>query len=130
MDRNWRSVPVPGVAPSATTRAAATLTVADVQRRRGKLLDAEREGLSGLELAQKAGDDPAVERELLGMLTFHGTEDSTEGDGFDHEEVPDPRSADRMHLHHGRGVFLMRELMDECVYRKGGTEVVLYKSLA
>ena len=53
-----------------------------------------------------------------------------EGQGFEPDDVPDPRGADRMHLHHGRGVFLMRQLMDQCEYRKGGTEVLLYKSLA
>ena len=53
---------------------------------------------------------------------------SDEGSGFDPAAVPDPRDADRMHLHHGRGLFLMRELMDYVEHRKGGREVVLYKS--
>lgn len=52
-----------------------------------------------------------------------------EGPGFDPEEVPDPRSAERLHLTHGRGIFLMRELMDAVEHRKGGREVVLYKKL-
>jgi serine/threonine-protein kinase RsbW len=51
-----------------------------------------------------------------------------EGIGFDPKQVPDPRDEDRMHLHHGRGLFLMRELMDHVEYRKGGSEVLLYKS--
>jgi serine/threonine-protein kinase RsbW len=50
-----------------------------------------------------------------------------EGKGFDPDEVPDPRNAERIHLHHGRGVFMMRELMDRVMHRKGGREVVLYK---
>ena len=50
-----------------------------------------------------------------------------EGNGFDPAEVPDPRAEDRRFLHHGRGLFLMRELLDHLVYRKGGREVVLYK---
>lgn len=50
-----------------------------------------------------------------------------EGDGFEPEDVPDPRSEDRMHLHHGRGLFLMRELMDFVDYRRDGREVLLYK---
>ncbi len=53
-----------------------------------------------------------------------------EGDGFDPAKVPDPRDPDRMHLHHGRGIFLMRELMDHIEHRKGGREVVLYKACA
>ncbi len=51
-----------------------------------------------------------------------------EGEGFDPEGVPDPRSAERVFLHHGRGIFLMRELMDHVAHRKGGREVVLFKS--
>jgi len=51
-----------------------------------------------------------------------------QGDGFDPAGVPDPRTGDRMQLHHGRGLFLMRELMDYVEYRKDGREVLLYKS--
>ena len=50
-----------------------------------------------------------------------------QGDGFDPDGVPDPRADDRRFLHHGRGLFLMRELLDHLAYRKGGREVVLYK---
>ena len=50
-----------------------------------------------------------------------------EGPGFDPAKVPDPRDEDRLHLTHGRGIFLMRELMDHIEHRKGGREVVLYK---
>jgi serine/threonine-protein kinase RsbW len=50
-----------------------------------------------------------------------------EGSGFDPAKVPDPRREDRLELTHGRGIFLMRELMDHIEHRKGGREVVLYK---
>jgi len=50
-----------------------------------------------------------------------------EGPGFDPADVPDPRDAERKQLHHGRGLLLMRELMDYVEYRKSGREVVLYK---
>jgi serine/threonine-protein kinase RsbW len=52
-----------------------------------------------------------------------------EGNGFDPDAVPDPRSADRRHLVHGRGLLLMRELMDGLEFRRGGSEVVLFHSL-
>ncbi|HEX4825810.1 MAG TPA: ATP-binding protein [Candidatus Polarisedimenticolaceae bacterium] len=52
-----------------------------------------------------------------------------EGNGFDPAAVPDPRNEDRRHLSHGRGIFLMRELMDHIEHRKGGREVVLFKKL-
>jgi len=51
-----------------------------------------------------------------------------EGPGFDPHNVPDPRHADRLHLRNGRGLLLMRELMDHVEYRKGGREVILWKS--
>lgn len=52
-----------------------------------------------------------------------------QGTGFDPDEVPDPRTEDRQLLSHGRGIFLMRELMDHIEHRKGGREVVLFKKL-
>jgi serine/threonine-protein kinase RsbW len=52
-----------------------------------------------------------------------------EGKGFDPDQVPDPRRQDRQLLSHGRGIFLMRELMDHIEHRKGGREVVLFKKL-
>jgi serine/threonine-protein kinase RsbW len=52
-----------------------------------------------------------------------------EGDGFDPEQVPDPREADRRLLNHGRGLLLMRKLMDRVEYRKAGREVLIYKSV-
>jgi anti-sigma regulatory factor (Ser/Thr protein kinase) len=34
-----------------------------------------------------------------------------------------------MHLTHGRGLLLMRELMDRLEYRRNGSEVVLFQKL-
>jgi serine/threonine-protein kinase RsbW len=48
-----------------------------------------------------------------------------EGNGFNPSDVPDPRQADRLHLSNGRGLLLMRELMDRVEYRRGGREVLL-----
>ena len=53
-----------------------------------------------------------------------------EGDGFDPRAVPDPRERTRLELPHGRGIFLMRELMDVAEHRKGGREIVLFKGCA
>ena len=52
-----------------------------------------------------------------------------QGNGFDPDRVPDPRQADRRYLDHGRGLLLMRELMDSMSDRRGGREVVLYRKL-
>ena len=53
-----------------------------------------------------------------------------EGQGFDPDLVPDPRSPTRKHLTHGRGLLLMRELTDWIVFRRGGSEVVLFRRMS
>lgn len=50
-----------------------------------------------------------------------------EGAGFEPGEIPDPRGSDRVQLNHGRGLFLMRELMDQVEFRRRGSEVLLFK---
>lgn len=50
------------------------------------------------------------------------------GPGFDPSAVPDPTDAENLYSSHGRGVFLMRELMDEVKFQKGGREVVMRKA--
>jgi serine/threonine-protein kinase RsbW len=53
-----------------------------------------------------------------------------EGPGFEPTEIPDPRGNDRLQLDHGRGLFLMRALMDQVEYRRRGCEVLLFKRWA
>jgi len=50
-----------------------------------------------------------------------------EGVGFDPAQVPDPTSAKTIYSSHGRGIFLMRQFMDEVRFRSGGSEVELRK---
>lgn len=50
-----------------------------------------------------------------------------EGRGFEPSSIPDPRKTDRLQLDHGRGLFLMRALMDQVEYRRAGREVLLFK---
>lgn len=52
-----------------------------------------------------------------------------EGDGFDPASIPDPTIADNIFSSHGRGVFLMRRLMDHAEHRLGGRQVVLRKCI-
>ena len=51
-----------------------------------------------------------------------------EGEGFNPEDVPDPRSDNRVQLSHGRGLFLMKRLVDRIEFRRGGREVLLFKT--
>lgn len=105
--------------------------------------------------ALKRDASPEVEialREALANAVFHGNEGDPsrrvflrvyggsewgllvavrdDGPGFDPARVPDPREGDRLELTHGRGVFLMKELMDHVEWRKDGREVVLFKQRA
>ncbi len=50
-----------------------------------------------------------------------------EGSGFDPKEVPDPTGAAAIDSLHGRGIFLMRHLVDEVRFEHGGSEVLLRK---
>ena len=109
-----------------------------------------------LEVARRCGcsSDQEVDleitlREALANAVIHGNEEDEskgifvrcygaagktllilvrdEGAGFEPNDVPDPRSTDRLQLDHGRGLFLMRELMDQVEYRRRGREVLLFK---
>jgi serine/threonine-protein kinase RsbW len=49
-----------------------------------------------------------------------------EGQGFDHENIPDPTSPELLDKPHGRGVFLMKKLADLALFTNGGNTVDLY----
>lgn len=48
-----------------------------------------------------------------------------EGKGFNLEAVPDPIHEDNLLRESGRGVFLMRQLMESVSYNKNGNEVTM-----
>jgi serine/threonine-protein kinase RsbW len=52
-----------------------------------------------------------------------------EGEGFDDAPLPDPTDPQRQLLTHGRGLYLMRALMDEVSFERNGTFVRLQKRL-
>jgi serine/threonine-protein kinase RsbW len=49
-----------------------------------------------------------------------------EGNGFDHENLPDPTSDELLDKPNGRGVFLMKKLADLALFTNGGNTVDLY----
>ena len=49
------------------------------------------------------------------------------GTGFDPERVPDPRSDEGLERHSGRGVHLIRSLMDEVRFAHHGAEITMRK---
>ena len=50
-----------------------------------------------------------------------------EGSGFKVEEIPDPTSSENLLKEHGRGIFIIRSLVDEfaCNSSEKGTEYIL-----
>jgi serine/threonine-protein kinase RsbW len=50
-----------------------------------------------------------------------------EGRGFDPSKVPGPTVAANRESEHGRGIYLMRALMDEVHFEQGGVEVHMRK---
>ena len=52
-----------------------------------------------------------------------------EGEGFESRVVPDPTEAQRLLLTHGRGLHLMKALMDEVSFEENGTVVRMRKRI-
>ena len=52
-----------------------------------------------------------------------------EGEGFDRGAVPDPTEAPRLFLTHGRGLHLIRALMDEVTFEENGRVVRMRKRM-
>jgi serine/threonine-protein kinase RsbW len=49
------------------------------------------------------------------------------GDGFDPSALPSPIQGQQIFATHGRGIYLINQLMDEVRYEKGGTEIHMVK---
>ncbi|MBT5148006.1 MAG: ATP-binding protein [Flavobacteriales bacterium] len=65
----------------------------------------------------------SVEYEKRGKDLFFRISD--EGAGFDYENLPDPTSPENLERPNGRGVFLMRNLADECLFEENGRIIEL-----
>ena len=51
-----------------------------------------------------------------------------QGQGFDPSAVPDPTAAENIGADHGRGIWVMKSVMDEVSFERGGTEVRMRKA--
>ena len=49
------------------------------------------------------------------------------GPGFDPKSIPSPIMGQEIYETHGRGIYLINQLMDEVRYEKGGAEIVMRK---
>jgi len=50
------------------------------------------------------------------------------GEGFTPGTVPDPLAAENLHSTHGRGIYLINQLMDEVSFERNGAEIRMRKS--
>jgi serine/threonine-protein kinase RsbW len=49
------------------------------------------------------------------------------GEGFDPKAIPSCTVGENVYSNHGRGIFLINQLMDEVQFRKNGTEIHMVK---
>jgi len=49
------------------------------------------------------------------------------GPGFDPAAIASPTVGQNIYRHHGRGIYLINQLMDEVSFEKGGTEIRMRK---
>ena len=49
------------------------------------------------------------------------------GEGFDPKAIPSCTVGENLYSNHGRGIFLINQLMDEVKFRKNGTEIHMVK---
>ena len=80
------------------------------------------------------GQDESKRVELVFILTARSIEIQVkdQGEGFQPDEVPDPLAPENLLKAYGRGIFFMRQFMDEVSYSfpsKGGTVVRMLKTL-
>ena len=75
-------------------------------------------------------ENPNKHVEIICRCAVDGAVDITirdEGDGFDSSSIPDPTTPENRMYPHGRGIFLMRSLMDDVRFEDRGTVVHMRK---
>jgi serine/threonine-protein kinase RsbW len=73
--------------------------------------------------ASKSVQVTAVCAESKGMLIIV----RDPGSGFDPRAIPSPVMGERIYATHGRGIFLINQLMDEVRFERGGAEIRMLK---
>lgn len=100
-------------------------------------------------VSQAAGDVEIALREALANAVIHGNHEDRrkhvhvtcrcepnevaiavrdEGSGFDIDNVPDPTAPENIGSVHGRGIHVMKALMDEVRFEEGGAVIYMRKS--
>lgn len=74
-----------------------------------------------------SGKKVSIETEIVDNAVVIYIED--EGDGFDPAKLPDPTLDENLLRESGRGVYLIKHLMDKVKYENGGSRVIMVKYL-
>jgi serine/threonine-protein kinase RsbW len=148
-------LPSPAMSMRGTEKVAVEL---DIPSRIGMLETADvlvghLATTAGFDLDSSQAIQTALHEALLNAIVHGNDEDETrrvnvelaaraggldvrvrdEGPGFDPTRVPDPLAPENLSKSSGRGIFLMRMLMDEVAFRcraDGGMEVTMRKRLS
>jgi serine/threonine-protein kinase RsbW len=107
-----------------------TLTRLEVpEQKRLEVALAIQEALANA-IVHGCGNDPSklvrcrVQSDPRGRIVIIVTDP---GPGFSPERIPDPRQNENLHADHGRGVYLIRQLMDEVQFEHRGSEIRMWK---
>lgn len=115
---------------AVTDEVSASLTQLDVPEEKGmEIILALQEALANAVThgAQNDGSKEIrceVQRDTQGRILIIVTDP---GPGFSRDSVADPKQAENLYGGHGRGVFLIHELMDEVTFARGGSEIRMWK---
>lgn len=116
-----------------TTNAIEHGNLEIVAEEKAELKSANTQGYAD-ELARRASQAPFVDRSV--SITAHILCDEAvflitdEGNGFDHQNLPDPTDPENLFLPSGRGIMLARTFMDEVEFIGNGSSVRLTKRKA
>jgi len=51
---------------------------------------------------------------------------SDEGNGFDYNNIPDPTAPENLERLTGRGIYIIKQLADKCIFNSSGNEIELH----
>lgn len=126
-----RSVPADAEAIGAVVDAVSeTLAKLEIpEEKRFEVALAVQEALANA-IVHGCGNDPSkqvscrMKRDSLGRIVIIVTDP---GPGFQPATVADPRANDGLRADHGRGVYLIHQLMDEVHFARNGSEIRMWK---
>jgi serine/threonine-protein kinase RsbW len=126
-----RSIPADPEAIAAVVDAISeTLARREVpEQKRLEVALAVQEALANA-VVHGCGNDPSkqvrcrLQTDPLGRIVIIVTDP---GPGFSPDPLSDPKRPESLHADHGRGVYLIRQLMDEVHFERSGNEVTMWK---